>query len=67
MNCLSIYSGLKSEIESDFGGTLNWSQRLNRAPERDRKRQIFSSCRGSIESPENELKEIGEWAHQNPD
>ena len=53
--------GLKSEIESDFGGTLDWSQRLNRAPETDRKRQTFASYRGSIESPEQKLKEIGEW------
>ena len=53
--------GLKSEIESDFGSTLDWSQRLNRDPERARKRQTFASRSGSIESPEHELKEIGEW------
>ena len=53
--------GLKSEIESDFGSTLDWSQHLNRAPERDRKRQTFASLRGNIESRECELKEIGEW------
>ena len=53
--------GLKSEIESDFGCTLDWSQRLNRTPETDRKRQTFASRHGSIKSPERELKEIGEW------
>ena len=29
--------GLKSEIESEFGGTLDWSQRLNRVPEKGQK------------------------------
>lgn len=53
--------GLKSVIESDFGEILDWSQRLNRDPETDRKRQIFASRRGSIESLERELKEFGAW------
>ena len=53
--------GLKSEIESDFGGTLDWSQRLNRDPKRDKKRQTFASCRGNILLPESKLQEIGEW------
>lgn len=51
----------KSEIESDFGDALDWSQSLNRDPERYKKRQTFASRRGSIKSPERELKEIGEW------
>ena len=52
---------LKTEIESDFGGTLDWTQRLCRNPKTQKRKLIFVSRNGSIQSPERELQEIGEW------
>ena len=52
---------LKAEIESDFGGVLDWSQRLCRNPEKQQRKFIFVSRHGSIQSPVHELQEIGEW------
>ena len=52
---------LKTEIESDFGDTLDWSQRLCRNPGTQNRKFIFASRRGSIQCMECELQEIGEW------
>ena len=52
---------LRAEIESDFGGTLDWTQRLCRNPKTQKRKLIFASHSGSIQSPEAELQEIGEW------
>lgn len=52
---------LKGEIESDFGGTLDWSQRLCRNPKTQKRKFVFTRHLGSIQSPEHELQEIAEW------
>ena len=52
---------LKAEIESNFGGALDWTQRLCRNPKTQKRRLIFASRNGSIQSSESELREIGEW------
>ena len=52
---------LKTEIESDFGDTLDWSQRLCDNPKTQNRKFIFASRRGNISLPETELQEIGEW------
>ena len=52
---------LKGEIETDFGGALDWSQRLNNKPAKRIGRQIFTSYHGSIFAAESELQEFGDW------
>ena len=52
---------LKAEIGSDFGGALDWTQRLCRNPKTQKRRLVFASRNGSIQSSEAELQEIGEW------
>lgn len=52
---------LKAEIESDFGGTLDWTQRLSRNPKTQKRKLIFVSRNGSIQSPGRESQEVGEW------
>lgn len=51
---------LRAEIESDFGSVLDWTQRLCRDPGQRRK-FVFTSRPGSIQSLEDELLEISEW------
>ena len=52
---------LKTEVESNFGDKLDWTQRLCRNPKTQKRKLIFVSRNGSIQSPEHELQEIGEW------
>ena len=58
---LNALHKLKREIEADFGDTLDWSQRLCRNAKSQKRKIIFASRRGNIQSAQAELQEISEW------
>ena len=55
---LNALRELKAEIETDFGDTLDWSQKLCRSP-RQKRKFVFASRRGSIQSSERRV--AGNW------